>query len=210
MKLYSAWRASGPYRLRIALNLKGLDFDYVPVDLVAGEQRGDAYRTVNAQALVPSLEVDGEVMTQSVAILEWLEETHPQPALLPSGPLDRQRVRSMCNIIACDIHPVNNLRILKALAAMGIDEAGRNAWVARWIDEGFAALEPMIARHGDGFAFGAAPTMADCVLVPQIYNARRFGVDLSPYPALLAAGETALAHPAFAAAHPDLQPDAKV
>jgi maleylacetoacetate isomerase len=209
MKLYSAWRASGPYRLRIALGLKGLSFDYAAIDLVAGEQRGEAYRAVNAQALVPSLEVDGEVMTQSLSILEWLEETHPAPPLLPASALDRQRVRAMCDVIACDIHPLNNLRILKALSALGIDEAGRAAWVARWIDEGFSALEPMIARHGAGYAFGDAPTLADCLLVPQIYNATRFGVDLSPYPALMAAGEQALKHPAIAAAHPNLQPDAK-
>lgn len=210
MKLYSAWRASGPYRLRIALALKGLAYDYIPVDLVAGEQRGEAYGAINAQHLVPTLDVDGEMMTQSLSILEWLEETHPEPALLPKTPLDRQRVRAMCGVVACDIHPVNNLRILKSLSAMGIDEDGRNTWVARWIDEGFAALEPMIARHGAGYAFGETPTMADCLLVPQIYNANRFGVDLSPYPALVAAGEHALKHPAIAASHPNLQPDAKV
>ena len=210
MKLYSAWRASGPYRLRIALALKGLAYDYIPVDLVAGEQRGEAYGAINAQHLVPTLDVDGEMMTQSLSILEWLEETHPEPALLPSTPLDRQRVRAMCGVVACDIHPVNNLRILKQLSAMGIDEDGRNTWVARWIDEGFAALEPMIARHGAGYAFGETPTMADCLLVPQIYNANRFGVDLSPYPALVAAGDHALKHPTIAASHPNLQPDAKV
>lgn len=210
MKLYSAWRASGPYRLRIALALKGLAYDYIPVDLVAGEQRGEAYGAINAQHLVPTLDVDGEMMTQSLSILEWLEETHPEPALLPSTPLDRQRVRAMCGVVACDIHPVNNLRILKQLSAMGIDEDGRNTWVARWIDEGFAALEPMIARHGAGYAFGETPTMADCLLVPQIYNANRFGVDLSLYPALVAAGDHALKHPAIAASHPNLQPDAKV
>ncbi|WGM37327.1 maleylacetoacetate isomerase [Caulobacter sp. NIBR1757] len=210
MKLYSAWRASGPYRLRIALALKGLSYDYIPVDLAAGEQRGEAYGAINAQHLVPALDVDGEVMTQTLSILEWLEETHPEPALLPKDPLDRQRVRAMCDIVACDIHPLNNLRVLKALSAMGIAEDGRNSWVARWIDEGFAALEPMIARHGAGYAFGETPTMADCLLVPQIYNANRFGVDLSPYPALVAAGEYALKHPAIAGAHPNLQPDAKV
>ncbi|HEX6866994.1 MAG TPA: maleylacetoacetate isomerase, partial [Caulobacteraceae bacterium] len=176
--LHSAWRASAPYRVRIALNLKGLAYDYVPVDLAAGKQREDAYRSVNRQMLVPTLEVDGHLMTQSLAILEWLEETHPQPPLLPADPFDRATVRAMCGIVACDIHPVNNLRILKALAKLGQDEDARNDWVGRWITEGFDALEPMIAEHGKGWSFGDQPTMADCCLIPQAYNARRFGVDL--------------------------------
>ena len=206
--LHSAWRASAPYRVRIALNLKGLAYDYAPVDLAAGEQRESAYRALNPQRLVPTLEVDGRVLTQSLAILEWLEETHLEPRLLPADPFDRATARAMCGIIACDIHPVNNLRILKALAAMGQDEAARTAWVTRWITEGFDALEPMIAKHGKGWSFGDAPTLADCCLVPQVYNARRFGVDLAPWPALTNIAESARAHPAFAAAHPDLQPDA--
>jgi maleylacetoacetate isomerase len=206
--LHSAWRASAPYRVRIALNLKGLAYAYAPVNLASGEQRQDAYLAVNRQSLVPALEVDGAILTQSLAIMEWLEETHPNPPLLPADPLDRATVRAMADIIACDIHPVNNLRILKSLAAIGQDEAARNAWVARWVAEGFDALEPMIAAHGDGWAFGAAPTIADCCLIPQVYNAQRFGVDLGPWPLITSLADRAQAHPAFAQAHPDRQPDA--
>jgi len=206
--LHSAWRASAPYRVRIALNLKGLAYAYAPVNLTSGEQRQDAYRAVNRQMLAPALEVDGAILTQSLAIMEWLEETHPNPPLLPADPLDRATVRAMADIIACDIHPVNNLRILKSLAAIGQDEAARNAWVARWVGEGFDALEPMIAAHGDDWAFGAAPTIADCCLIPQVYNAQRFGVDLGPWPLITSLADRAQAHPAFAQAHPDRQPDA--
>ncbi|MFA7263964.1 MAG: maleylacetoacetate isomerase [Caulobacter sp.] len=208
--LHSAWRASAPYRVRIGLNLKGLAYDYVPVDLAAGQQQGEAYGAVNAQHLVPALEADGHVLTQSLSILEWLEETHPEPPLLPGDPFDRQVVRAMCGIVACDIHPVNNLRILKALAKLDVGQPAIDDWVRRWIGDGFAALEPMIAKHGDGFAYGAAPTMADCLLVPQVYNARRFKVDLSPFPALAGAADHAAEHPAIAAAHPNNQPDAQV
>lgn len=206
--LHSAWRASAPYRVRIALNLKGVAYAYAPVDLAAGQQREAAYRAVNPQQLVPTLEVDGHILTQSLAILEWLEETHPKPPLLPRSALDRATVRAMAGIIACDIHPVNNLRILKALAAIGQDEAARNAWAARWITEGFDALEPMIVRHGKGWSFGPSPTLADCCLIPQIYNARRFGVDVGAWPAITSLAKAAEAHPAFVAAHPDRQPDA--
>jgi len=209
LKLHSAWRASAPYRVRIGLNLKGVAYEVAPVDLVAGQQKSEAYHAVNAQDLVPSLVLeDGRVLTQSLSILEWLEETQPGPALLPADAFDRQVVRAMAFIVACDIHPVNNLRILKALAGLGVEEPARHSWARRWISEGFAALEPMIARHGAGYAFGDAPTLADACLVPQVYNAARFAVDLTPFPAIAAAAARAGEHPAIAAAHPNLQPDA--
>lgn len=207
--LYSAWRATSPYRVRIGLNLKGLPYEYRAVDLVAGEQRGDAYRAVNPLALTPTLIADGRVLTQSLAILEWLEETHPEPALLPRTPDERAVVRAMADIIACDIHPLNNTRIGRALEALAVPEDQRLAWIRRWIVDGFAAIEPMVAEHGRGFAYGDAPSLADCCLVPQVYSARRFGADLSAFPAIVAAADHAATHPAFAAAHPDRQPDAK-
>ena len=207
LRLYSAWRATAPYRVRIGLAIKGLAYDYSGVDLLAGQQRSPAYRAVNPQGLTPALEVDGRVLTQSLAILEWLEETHPQPPILPQGPFERHAVRAMAGIIACDIHPLNNTRVAAALAGLEMSETDRAAWIQRWIVEGFTALEPMVAREGRGFAFGETPTIADCCLVPQVYSARRFGVDLTPFPALVAAADQANTLPAFAAAHPDRQPD---
>ncbi|OYW29570.1 MAG: maleylacetoacetate isomerase [Caulobacter sp. 12-67-6] len=209
LTLHSAWRASAPYRVRIGLNLKGLDYAIQPVDLVSSQHHGEAYRALNGQALVPTLDVDGRPLTQSLAILEWLDETVPQPRLLPADPFDRATVRAMAEIVACDIHPVNNLRILRALTGLGVDQDGRDAWAQRWIVDGFTALEPMVARHGKGYAFGAEPGLADCCLVPQVYNAARFHVDMTPFPAISAVVARALEHPAIAAAHPNLQPDAQ-
>jgi len=209
--LYSAWRASAPYRVRIGLKLKGVDYNYSALDLVHGQQREAAYQAVNGQMLVPTLDLgDGVRLTQSLAILEWLEETHPQPPLLPKDPLDRQRVRTMALIVACDIHPVNNTRIGKKLAEFGIaQDVVVKDWIHTWIREGFDALEPLVAAHGKGFAFGDTPTIADCCLVPQVYNARRFNLDLTPYPAIVGVADgAAAAHPAFQAAHPNKQPDA--
>lgn len=208
LTLHSAWRASAPYRVRIGLNLKGLAYDYAPVNLVRSQHHEPAYAALNPQRLLPTLEVDGRVLTQSLAILEWLDETAPEPRLLPADPFDRATVRAMAEIVACDIHPVNNLRILRALAGLGIEEPARDAWVQRWIADGFTALEPMVATHGRSFAFGDAPTMADCCLVPQIYNAERFKLDMSPFPALRAVAARVAEHPAFVAAHPNNQPDA--
>jgi maleylacetoacetate isomerase/maleylpyruvate isomerase len=204
------WRATAPYRVRIGLQLKGLSFDYSPLDFALGEQRGPTYSALNPQKLSPTLEADGRLLTQSLAILEWLDEIHPAPPLLPPTPDDRAVVRAMADIVACDIHPLNNLRVLQTLQAMGhpIGSEDQRAWGARWIRDGFTALEAMVARHGAGFAFGDVPTLADCVLIPQLWSASRFGVDRSDYPALEAVYDRAAAHPAFQAAHPDRQPDA--
>jgi maleylacetoacetate isomerase len=210
LTLHSAWRATAPYRVRIGLALKGVAYDYAALDLIAGDQRTPEYRAVNAQGLTPALDLgDGQVLTQSLAILEWLEETRPEPAILPKAALDRQTVRAMALIIACDIHPLNNTRVGRKLSKMGIDAAGILGWTQGWIRDGFDALEPMVAKHGRGFAFGETPTIADCCLIPQIYSANRYEVDLAPYPAIRAVAERAAEHPAFQAAHPTRQPDAK-
>jgi maleylacetoacetate isomerase/maleylpyruvate isomerase len=208
--LHSMWRATAPYRVRIGLALKGLDYAYVGHDLAGGEARRAPYTDLNRQGLVPALEADDGVLTQSLAILEWLEETHPAPPLLPTAPRERAIVRSMAEIVACDIHPLNNLRVLQALAELGHPMGGEDqlAWAQRWINAGFAALEPMVAQYGRGFAFGETPGLVDCCLVPQIWACGRFRVDLAPYPALRGVYANAEAHPAFQAAHPQRQPDA--
>jgi maleylacetoacetate isomerase/maleylpyruvate isomerase len=205
--LYSFWRATAPYRVRIGLNLKGVAYDYAAVNLTQGAQHKAAYRTINPQRMTPALDIGETTLTQSLAILEWLEETQPEPPLLPSDPLGRAQVRAMAGIIACDIHPLNNARVVRALETIGVDAPSRQKWVQRWITDGFVALEPMIARLGDGFAYGATPTLADCCLIPQVYSAERFAVDLTPYPAIRAVAGRAAAHPAFIAAHPEMQPD---
>jgi maleylpyruvate isomerase len=207
--LHGYWRSTASYRVRIALNLKGVAHDPQTHDLRQGEQRADAYLRLNAQGLVPALEIDGTVLTQSLAILEWLDEVHPAPPVLPATPAARAVVRAMASVIASDIHPLNNLRVLNRLRGdFAASETQVQAWIARWIDEGFTALERLVERHGGAFAFGDSPTLADCCLVPQLYSAERFAVDLSPFPRLTAAGARARALPAFAAAHPDRQPDA--
>ena len=209
LTLHGYWRSTTAYRVRIALAVKGVAYEQVTHDLRTGAQREAGYRALNPQGLVPALETDDAVLTQSPAILEWIDEVYPDPPLLPADANGRATVRAMAATIACDIHPVNNLRILNALRAeFGADEAAVTRWIARWIGDGFAALETLIARHGDGFAFGATPTIADCHLVPQVYSAERFAVDLSPYPHLKSAADRARALLAFAAAHPDRQPDA--
>lgn len=208
--LHGYWRSSAAYRVRIALNLKGLAYTQVPHDLRAGEQRASGYTAIAPHGLVPALEHDGGVLIESPAILEWLEARFPAPALLPADPEAAAMVRAMAALVACDIHPLNNLRVLKALRHdLGIEQPQVDAWVARWIGEGFAALEVLIGRHGRAHAFGDSPTLADCYLVPQVYNAERFAVDLSPYPRLCAAAEAARALPAVEAAHPARQPDAE-
>ncbi len=209
IRLHGYWRSGPTYRTRIALEYKGVAWESVPVNLMTGEQRGAAYLQLQPQGLVPALEVDGAVLTQSPAILEWIEETYPDPPLLPVDRNDRAVVRAMAAVIACDIHPLHNIRIFKALKQdFAATQEQVDAWAAHWVVEGFAALDSLIARHGRGFAFGDRPTLADCYLAPQIYSAGRFGVDLTPFPHVVAAAEAAGKLPAFIAAHPSAQPDA--
>jgi maleylpyruvate isomerase len=209
LRLHGYWRSTASYRVRIALNLKGIAYEQAAHDLRLGEQRDPGYRAIAPQGLVPALETDGLVVTQSLAILEWLEERFPEPALLPADPNGRAVVRSMAALIACDIHPLNNLRVLQALRSqLSADEPQVEAWIGRWIGEGFAALEELLGRHGGAFAYGDAPSLADCCLVPQVYSAERFKVDLAPYPRIHAAAARAGELAAFVAAHPARQPDA--
>lgn len=209
MILHGYWRSGAAYRTRIALELKGVAYDQRGVDLRTGAQTSAAFVALNPQGMVPALEIDGAVLTQSSAILEWLEEMYPQPALLPADPVDRAHVRAMAALIGCDIHPLNNLRVGKALReTFGADQAAVDAWAARWIVPGFGALEAMVAVRGAGWCFGASPTLADCYLIPQIHSARRFNVRLDAFPRLLAIDAAAARRPAFVAAHPDRQPDA--
>lgn len=209
MILHGYWRSGASYRVRIALNLKGITYDNAAHDLRKGEQKAADYVALNPQGMVPALQDGDLVLTQSPAILEWLEEIHPEPALLPKGANERATVRAMAALIGCDIHPLNNLRVLKAIRSeFNADQAAVDAWAAGWIAPGFDALEALVGRHGAGWSFGDAPTLVDCYLIPQMYSARRFNIDLSPWPRLLAVEQIALAHPAFASAHPDLQPDA--
>lgn len=209
MRLHGYWRSGTSYRVRIALNFKGVTYEQVAHDLRRGDQKDLAYLALQPQGLVPALEADGQVLIQSPAILEWLEERYPDPPLLPQDVWGRAQVRAMAAIIGCDIHPLNNLRILKALKNdLGADQAAINNWIARWISDGFTALETMTGDHGGAFLFGDGPTLADVYLVPQIYSAERFGVDLSPFPRLTAAAAAAREIPAFAAADPAVQPDA--
>lgn len=210
MQLHGYFRSSAAYRVRIALNLKGLGVTHVPHHLRKGEQRDAGYLTLNPQGLVPTLTLDdGTQLTQSLAIIEWLDETHPEPPLLPADPLRRARVRAFAQAIACDIHPVQNLKVLTRLRAQGATADDVTAWAA-WINaEGLAACERLAADEPGPFCFGAAPTLADLCLVPQLANARRFGVDVSAFPRLLVADTAARALPAFADAAPERQSDAE-
>ena len=214
MKLYDYFRSSASYRVRIGLNLKGLEYESVPVHLVrdGGEQLKADYRAVNPSALVPSLQDDGATITQSLAILEYLDEMHPLVPLLPRDALGRARVRALALSIACDIHPLNNLRILKYLVKQaGLTEEAKNAWYVHWVQEGFAALEAHLAGSPDTgrFCHGDAPTLADCLLVPQVFNAVRFNIDMTPYPTIARIDATCRELPAFIAAHPSQQRDAE-
>jgi len=209
LRLHGYWRSTASYRVRIALNLKEVPYLQATHDLRRSENREPAYLELAPQGLVPALETEDGVITQSLAILEWLEERFPAPALLPSDTFSRSLVRSMALTVAADIHPLNNLRVLNTLRIeAAFDERETNDWISRWIISGFTALERFVARHGGRYAFGDAPTLADCLLVPQVYSARRFGVDLAPFPKLVAAAVAAEGLPAVEAAHPDRQPDA--
>ena len=214
MKLYDYFRSSAAYRVRIGLRLKGLEYESVSVHLIrdGGEQLQDGYRAINPSALVPALAVDGATITQSLAILEYLDEMHPLAPLLPRDAQGRARVRSLALMIACDIHPLNNLRVLRYLVKeAGLSEDAKNAWYVHWVQEGFAALEAHLAGSSDTgrFCHGDTPTLADCVLVPQVFNAVRFNIDLAPYPTIARIDAACRALPAFVAAHPSQQSDAE-
>jgi maleylacetoacetate isomerase len=219
LRLYTYWRSSAAYRVRIALALKGLPYESVPKHLLrdGGEQKQPDYLAVNPQGLVPALADDGFVVPQSLAICEYLEEIHPEPRLLPGSARDRAIVRGMALAIACDIHPLNNIAITQYLRTdLQADDAGVNRWVAHWITRGFTALERWVATVAGGsraldqrHCYGGQVTLADVCLVPQMYNARRFGVDVSAYPRLVAACAHLETLPAFVAARPENQPDAE-
>jgi maleylacetoacetate isomerase len=204
--LHDYFRSSAAYRVRIALGLKGVEYDARSVNLADGAQKADEYRALNPQGFVPMLEIDGLRLTQSLAIIVYLDQRFPDPRLVPADPADGAHVRALAMTIACDIHPLNNLRVLKYLGSeLGIEEAQRNAWYAHWIAEGLAPLEALAAPRSGAFLFGDGPTLADVCLVPQLFNARRFSVPLDAFPTLLRADENARALEAFAAAHPDRQ-----
>jgi maleylacetoacetate isomerase len=204
--LYDYTRSSAAYRVRIALNLKRVDYESRQVSLLDGAQNGDEYHALNPQGLVPALEIDGHVITQSLAIMDYLDARFPEPRFVPEDAADRAHVLAMALAVACDIHPLNNLRVLKYLAGpLGVEEAQKNAWYAKWVSEGFAALETLAAPRSGEFLFADAPTMADVMLVPQMFNARRFNVPVDAYPTLLRADANATALDAFARAHPDAQ-----
>ena len=209
MKHYSYFRSSAAYRVRIALNLKGVDYEQVPVNLVTAQQQAQTYLSLNPQGLVPALELeDGTILSQSMAILEWLEDTYPTPALYPTDATKRALMRSFCSNIACDVHPLNNLSVLNYLKdALGADQQQINAWYSHWVCRVFDAAEQQVATGNGRFCFGEAPSMADCLLIPQMYNALRFNVEVSAYPTLLAIYEHCTTLPAFAAADPLRQAD---
>lgn len=208
--LYGYWRSSAAYRVRIALGLKGLDYEQAMVDLRIGRQSAAEYLRLNPQGLVPLLvEEGGQALAQSLAIIEYLDEVYPEPKLIPGDAFQRAHIRSLAQVVACDVHPLNNLRVLNYLRnELGLAEPGVNAWAQRWIQAGFAALEAALAESAGPCLAGDTVTLADVCLVPQIYNARRVETDLSPYPGLLALEERLQALPAFDAARPENQPEA--
>ena len=210
MKLYGYFRSSAAFRVRIALNLKKLDYESAFIHLRRGDQRQPDFRSVNPQGLVPALETDGAVLVQSLPIVEYLDERYPAPPLLPSDPHDRARVRALAAVVACDIHPINNLRVLRYLQRpLGHDQAAIGAWYNHWIDSGFRALERLLGEdpRTGSFCHGEVPGLADIALVPQVVNAERYNLDLTPYPTITRIFDHCMKLDAFAAAHPDRQPD---
>lgn len=209
MKLYTWFRSSAAFRVRIALNLKGLACDMAPVSLPTAGHRAPGYAALNPQALVPTLEDAGQLLTQSLAIMEYLEETHPSPAILPKDPVGRARVRSISLLIACEIHPLNNLRALNYVRkSLGQEDAGVSAWYRHWIADGFQKLEAELARGAGKYCHGGTPTMADCCLVPQVFNAQRYKCDLAPYPIAMRVFAECMKVDAFDRAQPSRQPEA--
>ncbi|HVC55456.1 MAG TPA: maleylacetoacetate isomerase [Stellaceae bacterium] len=210
MKLYGYFRSSAAFRVRIALNLKQLDYDSAFIHLRRGDQGRPDFLGVNPQGLVPALEVDGERLIQSLPIIEYLDERHPEPPLLPGDAAGRARVRALAAIVACDIHPLNNLRVLRYLQrSLGHDQAATETWYNHWIDVGFGAFEQLLAgdRRTGTFCHGERPGLADIALVPQVINAERYHLDLAPYSTITRIFETCMQLDAFAAAHPERQPD---
>lgn len=210
MKLYNFFRSGTSHRLRIALNLKGVGYEYIPVNLRTEEHLGSSFKTINPQQMVPVLDTGEVLLTQSPAIIEWLEEHIPNPRLLPTNQYDRAKVRAMAAMIGCDIHPINNRRILEYLRnTLGCDETAILAWCAHWIASGFEALEAILASdaHRGDFCFGTTPSLADIYLVPQVESARRFNVDLAPYPNIVAIDQACSELDAFRRAAPGVQPD---
>jgi maleylacetoacetate isomerase/maleylpyruvate isomerase len=210
-QIYSYFRSSASYRVRIALNLKKLDYDTLPVHLAKGEQRSEGYLAVNAAGLVPALADDGHVLTQSLAIIEYLDELHPEPPLLPGRAVDRARIRAIAQTIACEIHPLNNLGVLSYLRdALDVDETARSAWYHHWVEKGLSTVEGLLADPRTGvFCHGDAPTLADCCLVPQVFNAQRFACSLTHVPTVMRIFERCMALEAFQRAAPAAQPDAE-
>jgi maleylpyruvate isomerase len=212
MKLYTYFRSSAAFRVRIALNYKGLAYDPAPVNLAKSEHHEAQYRGINPQGLLPALEDDGRRLIQSLAIMEYLDERYPEPSLLPKDAFDRAYVRALAGIVACEIHPLNNPRTLKHVRkAYGVDEAGINSWYRHWIAEGFDMLEGFLAAEARSgtYCLGSTVTMADCCLVPQVFNARRYECDLAPYPTVMRIFDACMKLPAFDKAQPTNQPDAQ-
>jgi maleylacetoacetate isomerase/maleylpyruvate isomerase len=210
MRLYSFFRSSAAYRVRIALNVKGVAYETVTVDLPGSAHHAPEFRAVNPQATIPTLDDDGTILWQSLAIIEYLDTRYPSPRLIPAEPVARARVQALAQLVACEIHPLNNLRVLKYLRGeLKLDDAAVSKWYSHWIAEAFGPLENLVTHFGDGrFCYGDALSLADVCLVPQLYNARRFSVDLTPYPTLVKIAAHLESLPPFASAAPALQPDA--